>query len=183
MKRTRKRISLALGALMLLVAGAPVSGFEFFRPNIGPAGEEHRPVVIAIDAQREIGDGTLWRIYVRASDPDGDLDKIQVTFSASPGMYAPDLLILPKSQQKKVNGAILVWARLNGDGSTDDIYGEVEIRVEDRAGNLSEPKKLEFTVQEYGMYDEFVPSPEFDRNVVLGQAEFPLETSSSTGKS
>ncbi len=183
MNRIQGLILLALGAFLLFLAGTPATGFEIFRPKVGPTGEKHRPVVIAIDAQREFGDGTLWKIYVRASDPDGDLDKIQVTFSASPGMYAPDLFVLPKSQRKEVNGAILVWARLNGDGSTDDIYGKVEIRAEDRAGNLSEPKKLQFTVQEYGMYDEFVPPSGFDRNVVLGQVEFPLETSSSTGKS
>lgn len=183
MKRYQWLAFLVWGALLIFPTGTPAAGFEFFRPNIGPVGEKHRPVVIAIAAQREIGDGTLWKIYVRASDPDGEIDKIQVTFSASPGMYAPNLFVLPKSQRKGVNGAILVWARLNGGGTTDDIYGEVEIRAEDRAGNLSEPQKLQFTVQEYGMYDEFVPSPEFDRSVILGQVDFPLETSSSTGKS
>jgi hypothetical protein len=183
MKRIQGLISFALVAMILLPVGSTVSGYELFRRKQGPVGEKHTTVVEALDAQREIGDGTLWRIYLRASDPDGDLDRVQITFFSSPGMYAPEQLILPASKQKQANGAILIWARLNGGDSTTDIYGEIEIRVEDRAGNLSNPKKLEFTVQEYGMYDEFVPSAAFNRDVVLGQAQFPLETTSATDKS
>ena len=183
MKRIQGLTLFALVALLLWPVGSTVSGFELFRTKQGPVGEQHTPVVEAIAAQREIGDGTLWRVYLRASDPDGDLDKVQITFFSSPGMYAPEKLVLPTSQRKQTNGAILIWARLNGDGSTTDIYGEVEIRVEDRAGNLSKPQKLKFTVQEFGMYDEFVPPAKFKRDVVLGQAQFPLETTSSTGKS
>ncbi len=80
MKRIWRPRTVGLGLAFLLLAGTATDAFPI-RPREGPVGEEHRPVVEAIAAQNEIGNGYLWKIYVRASDPDGDLDKIQVMFS------------------------------------------------------------------------------------------------------
>jgi hypothetical protein len=177
MRRLPKVSPIVMSSLFLLIAGTMAPAFAiYFQPREGPVGDEHRPVVEAIAAQNEIGHGHVWKIYVRASNPDGDLDKIQVTFSqVGAGIFAPDLLA-QKSKNKNLNGYILVWSRLNGGGPTSDIHAEVDIRTEDRAGNLSEPKKMAFTVREIGKKDEFDPPAEFNKSVNLGQAEFPLQT-------
>ncbi|MEE9255896.1 MAG: hypothetical protein V3V56_01865, partial [bacterium] len=145
-------------------------------PLEGPVGKKHTPVVQAIAAQTEIRDGAFWKIYVSASDPDGDLDKIMVTFGQlGAAMFTPDILYQEKKSQS-LNGSILVWADLNGGGATDTIYGTVEITVIDSAGNESAPKTMEFEVQQLGPNDSFVPPPIFDASNHLGQAEFPLLT-------
>ena len=56
------------------------------------------------------------------------------------------------------------------------VQAEVEIRVEDRAGNMSEPRKLEFEVGDFRKEDRFKPSPAFHAKNKLGQAEFGLLT-------
>ena len=142
---------LVAGATILIWAGTVSSGFGFLLPRReGPVGEKNRPTVESIAAQNEIGDGNLWKIYVRASDPDGDLDKIQIMFTQlGTGIYSPELLV-QKSMHKTLNGVILIWASLKGDGASNDIHGELYIQAEDRAGNMSEPKKLSFTVNIIG---------------------------------
>jgi hypothetical protein len=175
--------SVALSGILLFLAGttAFASGF-ILGPAEGPLGDKHRPIVEAIEAQKEIGDGNLWKIYIRASDPDGDLDKLHVTFSQpGTGSYSPDLLV-QKTKMKSLNGFVLVWAKLQGGGSTSAIYGDVEIRAEDRAGNMSAPKKLEFTLSQFGGEDRFIPASGFDTGNNLGQADFPLETETDIGK-
>ncbi|MFC1491378.1 hypothetical protein ACFLQ0_02175 [Nitrospinota bacterium] len=170
--------SLILGiALLFLAAGSAHAFLPFILPpREGPVGKKHEPIVEAIAAQTEIRDGNLWKIYIRASDPDGDLDKIQVTFSQlGNGTYSPDLLVQKKTV-RNLNGAILVWAYLNGGRASGTIYGAVEIRVEDRAGNVSDAKTMEFEVQDFGPPDTFVPPRGFNASILLGQAEFPLQS-------
>ena len=108
---------------------------------------------------------------------DDDLDRIQISFEQLGGSYVPDIIMQDKKTDK-MNGALLVWAALSGGtGSTSNtIYGKAEIRVEDRAGNLSKPKFIEFEVQTLGPPDTFAPPAGFDAATNLGEAEFPLQT-------
>ncbi len=183
MKRKRWIVIFTVGVMFLFWAGdkSSVSGF-LIPQREGPVGEKHRPVVDAIAAQNEIREGNLWKIYLRASDPDGDLDKIHVSFSQLGGDFTPDLLP-QKTTARKMNGYILVWAILNGGSSAGDIYAEVDIRVEDRAGNMSQPKNLEFTLRQFGKEDRYVPPSRFNATNSLGQADFPLQTETDIGKS
>lgn len=166
-------------AMILLVAGGASAFFSFILPpREGPTGEKHTPVVEAVAAQKEIRDGELWKIYIQATDPDGDLDRIQITFGQPGGSYPPEIIMQDK-KSGKMNGALTVWAALSGGrgaGSSGIIHGTAEIRVEDRAGNLSKPQFLEFQVQTHGLADTFSPPAHFDASTSLGQAEFPLQT-------
>ncbi len=162
--------------LWLLAAAALLSGFtNLFRPNIGPVGEKHRPTLEAVWAQPEIGDGAFWKIYVRASDPDGDLDKVSVFFGQLGATYPPSTLIVPASQRKGINGAALIWALLNGHGATSTIYGTAEIHVEDRAGNVSNSKTVAFQVLQQELEDKGEPPAGFKRLANLGNLDFPLQ--------
>ncbi len=177
--KTAFRASALAFVVILMAAGGASAFFSFLLPpREGPVGEKHTPVIEAVAAQKEIRDGNLWKIYIRATDPDGDLDRIQITFEQFGGTYMPDLIMQDK-KSKTLNGALLVWAALNGGGGSGTIYATAEIRVEDRAGNLSEPQFLKFEVQTFGPPDTFAPPAGFDAATHLGQAEFPLQTDSS----
>ncbi len=172
-----------LGAALLLLTGGGAQALSSFilPPEEGPVGKQHEPTVQAIAAQTEIRDGAFWKIYVKATDPDGDLDKIMVTFGQlGASVYSPDILYQDK-RTKTLNGHILVWARLNGGGATDTIYATVEITAIDRAGNISDSKTMEFEVQQFGPNDSFVPPPIFDASNRIGQSEFPLESDDLVG--
>ena len=170
-----------LALAMILLAAGWANAYESFLlpPGEGPTGEKHTPVIQEIAAQKEIRDGALWKIYIRATDPDGDLDRIQITFGQPGGTYVPDIIMQDK-KSKEMNGALLVWARLNG--GTGSIYATAEIRVEDRAGNLSKPQVLQFQVHMLGPPDTFAPPAGFDAATHLGQAHFPLQTGESIGR-
>lgn len=163
-------------AVTALLAGSAAEAQMLLPKQEGPQGLKHTPVVVAIAAQNEIREGAMWKIYVRATDPDGDLDKVHVTFSQSGGGEITNSL-LPQKKTRDLNGYILVWARLEGTArNISTVQATVEIRVEDRAGNMSEPKKLDFEVGDFNKEDRFRPPPPFSTSNKLGQAEFGLLT-------
>ena len=172
---TSNRWHLAVAATALLLSGCGPGGF-ILPPREGPVGEKHRPVIRALAAQNEIGIGNLWKIYIHATDPDGDIDQIYVSF-AQPGGSYPSLPLVLSRPMKEINGAVLTWTTLAGSGfQMGAIYASAEIRVEDRAGNMSEPKTIEFTLGSFGPEDKFVPPPPFKKNLIYGQVYFPIQS-------
>ncbi len=172
---TPNRWLLAAATTVLLISGCGPGGF-ILPPREGPVGEKHRPVIRAIAAQNEIGIGYLWKIYIHATDPDGDIDKIYVSFAQLGGSY-PSLPLVLSQPMKEINGAVLTWTTLDGSGfQMGAIYASAEIRVEDRAGNMSESKAIEFTLGSFGPGDKFVPPPPFNKNLVYGQVHFPIQS-------
>jgi len=147
---------------------------EFYRPETGPRGEAHRPVLEAVWAQPEIGEREFWRIYVRASDPDGDLDAVFITFDQHGATYAGELLILPASQRRRANGAVEVYTDMKDGSGGLAVYGTARVHVLDRAGNRSEAKTFSFAVLGSPRADAGAPPQGFERGVTLGRAEFPL---------
>ncbi len=177
MKRKRWIVIFTVGVMFLFWAGdkSSVSGF-LIPQREGPVGEKHRPVIRAIAAQNEIGIGHLWKIYIHATDPDGDIDQIYVYFAQPGGSYTSIPLVL-RRPVKEINGAVLTWTTLAGSGfQMGAIYASAEIRVEDRAGNISEPKTIEFTLDSFGPKDKFVPPPPFVKDLVYGQVDFPIQS-------
>jgi len=162
-------------ASLLIVSGCGLNGF-ILPPREGPVGKKHQPVIRAIAAQTEISIGHLWKIYIHATDPDGDIDQIYVSF-AQPGDSYPSLPLVLSRPLKEINGAVLIWTTLAGTGfQMGAIYASAEIRVEDRAGNMSEPKTIEFTLGSFDPEDKFVPPPPFAKDIVYGQVEFPIQS-------
>ncbi len=180
MKFNALRKGLSLLATFVILAG--FSGpFSLYRPNFGPVGEDHRPVLEAAWAQSEFGDGAMWKICVRASDPDGDLDKVFITIDQLGGTYPGEFIIVPESQRKTTNGAVLFWAYVKGFSTSPIICGTAQIHVEDRAGNMSDSRTIEFTVLLIGPKDKGDLPPGFKRNVILGQMDFPLQSGEDLG--
>ena len=170
--------SLVLGATIFLLAAGSAKAFLPFilPPQEGPVGKAHEPVIEAVSAQKEIGIGELWKIYIRASDPDGDVDKIYVSFSQLGDDYISLPLLLDRPM-KKIQGSVLTWTTLASSSTqTGVIYGTAEVWVEDRAGNVSESKSFEFTLDPFGPEDKFVPLTALARGPVYGQVDFPLRS-------
>ncbi len=178
MRKRNAGLFVLAGALFLSCAPLFVgtaSGALFLPPREGPTGEKHTPTVEAVAGQNEIAEGHMYKVYLRASDPDGDLDKIHIVISQTGGEITNSMLTHKKTGM--LNGYIAVWARLEGvDRQISNVDAEMEIRVEDRAGNVSEPKKIEFIVGDFKKEDTFKPPAAFDAGNKLGQADFELLT-------
>ncbi len=179
MRPIRPRLRAGLLAAALLLAGCAEFAQNFYRPNEGPVGEKHAPVLKAVWAQDEIGNGASWRIYVRAQDPDGDLDKVYVTFHQPGAIWPQEFVILPQSQRRQANGSVLFWVDMKSLAAT--IWAEAHVVVEDRAGNMSEVRKIEFAVVSMEKEDASAPPLGFEGGVHLGQMEFPLHPFNAEG--
>ncbi len=175
MPRSNRWPLIAVAALLIL-SGCGPGGF-ILPPREGPVGEKHRPVIRAIAAQNEIGIGYLWKIYIHATDPDGDVDKIYVFFAQPGNGGYPTYPLVLHRPAREINGAVLTWTRLAGSGNQmGPIYASAEIVVEDRAGNMSEPREIEFTLGSFGPEDKFVPPSSFNKDLVYGQVDFPIQS-------
>ncbi len=175
--------SMVLGATIFLLAAGSAKAFLPFilPPQEGPVGKAHEPVIEAVSAQKEIGIGELWKIYIRASDPDGDVDKIYVSFSQLGDDYISLPLLLDRPM-KKIQGSVLTWTTLASSSTqTGVIYGTAEVWVEDRAGNTSNSKKFEFILDPFGPRDKFVPPPALATGPVFGQVDFPIRSEDDLG--
>ena len=177
----KTRMGVVLGSLAIaavVLTGCAEMAENFIRPTKGPVGQKFTPVLEAIWAQPEIGNGELWKVYVRAHDPNGDLDKVFIGFDQPGGVWSPDFLILPRSQQRNLNGTVLYWTHVRNFSSS--IPMRINVRVEDRAGNTSEARTLDIQIVSDGRKDDGNPPAGF-KKVVIGQMDFPIRAFSATG--
>ncbi|MEK6710120.1 MAG: hypothetical protein AABZ64_06045 [Nitrospinota bacterium] len=172
------RSVIVLAALALLGGCA-----EFYRPAEGPVGEAHRPRLEAAWAQAQIGYGAQWRIYVRATDPDGDLDRVWITFTRFGGTYPGTFVYLPGDPRREVNGYIQMWAVPRGGMHFGqmDIHATAEVRVEDRAGNMSAPRSFPFTLVLLRVPDKGEPPAGFAREARLAEMGMTMEIDLGAG--
>jgi hypothetical protein len=96
------------------------------------------PVITHRFASKEIRPGDTWKVYIRAVDPEGDMNNIICTVSqAGRGTYPVCFLRIPESQRRELSGFLY----LNTSGSQGLVFMSLTLLVEiqDRAGNLSWP--------------------------------------------
>ena len=99
------------------------------------------PVINFSYAQEKIRQGEDWRIYISASDPDGDMSKIFCVIRQPGGqVYPPDTIRLKKGMEGKFSGCVVL--RTN---STYNLWGvslTLTLTIGDRAEN--EGKSIDF---------------------------------------
>ena len=124
-----KRLGLvAFGLMMFLPACATTS-------HPGKMGSP--PVIERFFASKNMRPGDTLKVYIKASDPDGDMEKVIVTLGRGDGP-GPDFYIsftgLKKEDRKAVSG-YLYW--YSGKSTAVFALGRMTLQVQDRAGNLS----------------------------------------------
>ncbi len=103
-------------------------------------GSSNPPVIEKAFAAKTIRPGDPWMIYLNASDPDGDMSMIIIDFEK----LSPKYLRVGKGKKKKLSGYFILYTSAGGDGLSGR-GAEVEVIVEDRAGNSS--KSVMFSVE------------------------------------
>jgi hypothetical protein len=96
------------------------------------------PVITFSYAQEKIRSGDIWRIYISASDPDGDMSKIFcVIEQPGVGRYRPSVIWLKKEMGREFSGYLHLSTT-----SFRDLWGvtlTLTLTIEDRQGNESQP--------------------------------------------
>lgn len=107
------------------------------------------PVITFSYAQGKIRLGDIWRIYISANDPDGDMSKIFcVIEQPGVGRYRPEVIYLKKEMTRKFSGYLHLSTT-----SFRDFWGvtlTLTLTIEDRQGNESQTVlfPLEFNGEE-----------------------------------
>jgi hypothetical protein len=96
------------------------------------------PVITFSYAQEKIRQGEEWRIYISASDPDGDISRIYCMIDQPGGqLYRPDFTRLKKGMEEKFSGYLFL--RTNSQFSLHGASLTLTLTIVDRAGNESKP--------------------------------------------
>jgi len=142
-------ISAVMGVVLLAIAGcAQMGGMEEREKTYG----KNPPVIGQSFASDRSKPGDLWKLYLQASDPDGDMEAI-IAAVDQPGIgqYPASITKIKGENGKELSGYIF----LNTSGQKDyDFLDnqelEVSVQIRDKAGHTSKSitHKVLFLVRE-----------------------------------
>ncbi len=102
---------------------------------------KHRPPGAPVISQNfacgEISPGETWKVYLRATDPEGDMNRIVCTLhQPGRGTYPACHVQIPKEQRRDLSGFLY----LNTGGGPGLVFVNLalEVQIQDRAGNSSQ---------------------------------------------
>lgn len=139
----RKGILLGL-ALVLMVLGTAVDS----RAQGGPVLEK-------IWAPATVNIGTVLKIYIKATDPEGDMRWVIVSATRGTGQATGAVPIrLSKEMRKDLNGYVYFDTR----GAMPGAAGTIFVQIEDWKGNETETKSLPVKLETKGAKVEKPPA-------------------------
>jgi hypothetical protein len=143
--KMNKKIIWGLASLFLLAGCATFESAEVREQRYGKAA----PVIDQYFASPSMRQGDTWKVYLRASDPDGDMKRI-VTY-LGPGSRAADssaaFTRLREEDRREFSG-YLYWFPGSDVGYSGPYV--MIIQVEDQAGHYSAPISLTLNIQPSG---------------------------------
>jgi hypothetical protein len=116
------------------------------------------PTITASFAASEISPGATWKIYLKASDPEGDMRYIVATVKqAGGGVYPVSFTRIRQENRKELSGYVYLNTFSNSNYSSLVYYGlTLTIWIQDRAGNFSNPVEVPMA---FGSRVEAQPAP------------------------
>jgi hypothetical protein len=99
------------------------------------------PVITTSFASQELSPGDNWKIYLKASDPDGDMQSVvAVVEQRGVGTYPVSTTKLKEGNQKELSGYVF----LNTSGPYGDSWLQsysltITVQIKDKAGHYSQP--------------------------------------------
>lgn len=157
-----------LGLLLAITFLAPCQGWAQLAPYSGgpPKPGTHPPIITHAFAEDKGYYGTVWKIYIEAEDPDGDMLRVAaVADQPGYGHYPTDWIYLKPQNQKSFKG-YLQWNTFSSKASYLREWTQIELKVSviDKAGNESNVAVFPFTFETgvKGQYPNKPPAP-FDQ--------------------
>jgi hypothetical protein len=158
-----------LGLLLAFSLFIPHQGWaQWFRyeGGTGPKPGTHAPIITHTFAVEKGSYGYIWKIYIEAEDPDGDM--LRIAFSVDQvgyGHYPTDWIYLKPQYQKGFKGYIQ-WNTFSSKTPYVSEWTRIELTVSvlDKAGNESNVVvfPFEFVSGVRGQYQYKLPAP-FDQ--------------------
>jgi hypothetical protein len=118
------------------------------------------PVITHSFASEKLSPGDIWRIYLEANDPDGDMRRFVCVFNqVGYGPYSAEYVIVKKQYREKMKG-YLYFLSTAGAGLRMPEWTQLKLTlyIQDKGGNSS--NKVEFPlVLSRGARQESPPAP------------------------
>ena len=158
-----------LGVLLAITFLAPGQGWTQLFPYSGgaqPKPGTRPPIITHAFAVDKGYYGTIWRIYIEAEDPDGDMLRVAaVVDQPGYGHYPTDWIYLKPQNQKSFKG-YLQWNTFSSKASYLREWTQITLQVSviDKAGNESNVVVFPFSFETgvKGQYQSKPPAP-FDQ--------------------
>ncbi len=126
----------AVSAFIFLFAGcaslAPMEGKE---ERYGKA----IPVITQSFASPAVMPGETWKVYLKASDPDGDMKNVyaEIFFFGTATSYPVVIIRVPKGNEKELSGYVYLYTRYDSWLNFKNLI--LTIHIQDKAGHFSRP--------------------------------------------
>ena len=96
------------------------------------------PIITRSFASREIRPGDTWKVYIQATDPEGDMKTIICEVSqVGRGSYPVSYVKVPEDQGGELSG--FIYLNTGAGQSLPFIHLTLQVEIQDRARNLSRP--------------------------------------------
>jgi hypothetical protein len=150
MKQAERRKEMRKAILFGLVLGVMVLGTAM------ESRAQNAPVLEKVWVSPEVNRGDLLKVYIKASDPDGDMKWIIVTAGARKGAGAisSSVIRLWIEDQKDLNGYVF-WD--TGQAPSTGASGTLEITIEDWKRNESKTLSLPVKIVPMGAKSQSAP--------------------------
>ncbi len=148
-----KRKLLVVAPLLFLSGCAMLGGMAEREKTYGSA----VPVITNSFASLHVAGGEKWRIYLNASDPDGDMDQILCSVDFQAGIdhpYPISITRIKPDQQKNLSG----YLRLDTPDLDRPFNIRMTVQIRDKAGHFSAP--VSFAVDIFDPSRQKKPRPQ-----------------------
>ncbi len=136
-KGFKKGLPISIGLLIGLIGCTTLGGET--REGTSPL-NSRPPVIDKAFAQKVISPGDPWKVYINASDQEGDMSMFILDFQRSGWPTTPYYLGIGKGDRKKFSGYLILYTSIAP--NLDDLINldaELTVIIDDKAGNSSKP--------------------------------------------
>ncbi len=133
----KKRILIGMVALLLTVGCATLMTFEQREKIYG----KEAPIITESYSSKQMNPGDTWKVYLKASDPNGDMESILATVDmVGSGTHPISHTRIQEENRKELSGYLsLITSNPSGDAWLNNLTLTLTIQIKDRAGHFSRP--------------------------------------------
>ena len=127
----RKKVFAGIGLFLFLFACAAMEPPSVREEKYGKAS----PVITQFFASKEMDPRGTWKIYLKASDADGDMKNMLITFGRKEGVGSENTRTRITEENRRELSGYLSW--YPGPNAQYSMYGVLAVEIEDMAGHRS----------------------------------------------
>lgn len=157
------KIFLHVFLLLFLVSGC--AGLEPLEMREGIYGKGI-PVITQFFASKQLWPGDTWKVYLIASDPDGNMKNIFCVIERPGVRYPVGITRIKEENRKEISGYIYLTTFADSIARLNFVNLTLTVQIQDMAGHFSAPMVFPLSIQ--SRYTQEPPPPGIFRERDLG---------------